>query len=226
MGYLDNTTVTIDAILTKKGRELLSKGSTNFNITQFALADDEVDYTLWNPDNPNGSDFYGSVIQSMPLLEAFPDETQSMRYKLVTLPKGVTKIPVVGTLENISAITLNVNGSIDVTPTIINGALTSIGGIPTQTLDNTILGYTAIIGDNTLVDIVPIGTVPTVNATVPTFIGDRESAQTISVIGFKFKITRKIGSYLALDGVKQTTLTLIGNQTGGQITIPITLQPA
>ena len=41
MGYLDNTSVTIDAILTIKGRELLARGGNAFNITQFAVGDDE-----------------------------------------------------------------------------------------------------------------------------------------------------------------------------------------
>jgi len=49
MGYLNNTTVTIDAILTKKGRELLAKNDGSFRITQFSLSDDEIDYTLYNP---------------------------------------------------------------------------------------------------------------------------------------------------------------------------------
>jgi len=53
MGYLDNTIVTVDAILTKKGRELLARGDGTFNITQFALADAEVDYTLYNPNHPS-----------------------------------------------------------------------------------------------------------------------------------------------------------------------------
>jgi hypothetical protein len=53
MGYLNNSVVTVDAILTTKGRELLAQG--NFNITQFALADDEIDYTLYNPNHPSGS---------------------------------------------------------------------------------------------------------------------------------------------------------------------------
>ena len=48
MGYLNNSTITVDAILTKKGRELLAAGSSDFNITQFALGDDEVDFGLWN----------------------------------------------------------------------------------------------------------------------------------------------------------------------------------
>ena len=53
MGYLNNQVVTVDAILTTKGRELLAKGDGSFNITSFALSDDEIDYTLYNPNNPS-----------------------------------------------------------------------------------------------------------------------------------------------------------------------------
>ena len=94
MGFLNNTTVTVDAILTKKGRELLAQGTEAFNITKFALADDEVDYNLWDVTHPNGTDFYGKVIENMPLLEAIPDENHVMRYKLITLPKNTIKMPV------------------------------------------------------------------------------------------------------------------------------------
>ena len=95
MRYLNNQVVTVDAILTTKGRELLARGDGSFNITSFALADDEIDYTLYNPNNPSGSAFYGEAIQNMPLLEAFPDEGQMMKYKLVTLPRDTAKMPVV-----------------------------------------------------------------------------------------------------------------------------------
>ena len=94
MGYLNNQLITVDAILTKKGRELLAKGDGSFDITQFALSDDEVDYTLYNPNHPSGSAFYGEAIENMPLLEAFPDESQMMKYKLVTLPRQTAKMPI------------------------------------------------------------------------------------------------------------------------------------
>ena len=94
MGYLNNQIITVDAILTKKGRELLAKGDGSFDITQFALSDDEVDYTLYNPNHPSGSAFYGEAIENMPLLEAFPDESQMMKYKLVTLPRQTAKMPI------------------------------------------------------------------------------------------------------------------------------------
>jgi hypothetical protein len=94
MGFLDNTTITVDAILTKKGRELLARGQNEFRISKFALADDEIDYNLYDTSHPNGSNFYGAVIENMPLLEAFVDENQLMRYKLTTLPKETAKLPI------------------------------------------------------------------------------------------------------------------------------------
>lgn len=85
MGYLDKSTITVDAILTNRGRELLSQGTGNFQITKFAVADDEVDYGLYKVNHPLGSNYYGAIIENMPVLEATPDETQTMRYKLVSI---------------------------------------------------------------------------------------------------------------------------------------------
>ena len=82
MGVLDNTSVTVDAILTKKGREKLAKGEGQFRITKFALGDDEIDYNLYDVTHPNGSNFYGEAIENMNLLEAVPDQNLSLRFKL------------------------------------------------------------------------------------------------------------------------------------------------
>lgn len=111
MGYLNNTTVTVDAILTKKGRELLAKGGSAFNITQFALADDEIDYDLWNQSHPLGDAKMGIVIENLPITEAVPDETQSMKYKLITLPEGTKSIPYIST-QGTTAIALSQNNQI------------------------------------------------------------------------------------------------------------------
>ena len=91
MGVLDNTSVTVDAILTKKGREKLAKGEGQFRITKFALGDDEIDYNLYDITHPNGSNFYGQAIENMNLLEAVPDQNLSLRFKLgdiITGPGG------------------------------------------------------------------------------------------------------------------------------------------
>ena len=118
MGYLNNQVITVDAILTKKGRELLAKNDGSFRITQFALADDEIDYTLYNPDNPSGSAYYGHAIDGMPLLEAFPDENQMMKYKLVSLARGTATMPIL----QLGQTSLNIaNGApFSITPNTIN----------------------------------------------------------------------------------------------------------
>ena len=74
MGFLDNSSITVDAILTKRGREILAAGG-DLNITKFALSDEEIDYTLYDVTHPNGTDSYGAVIENMSLLEATPNRT-------------------------------------------------------------------------------------------------------------------------------------------------------
>lgn len=125
MGYLNNTIVTVDAILTKKGRELLAQGAGAFNITQFALSDDEIDYTLYNPTHPSGSAYYGEAIENMPLLEAFPDETQIMKYKLTTATRGTYILPFIASVAgNYKIIQAN---SQTITPTTSRGG--SLGNV-------------------------------------------------------------------------------------------------
>ena len=209
MGYLNNSTITVDAILTKKGRELLARGKDEFKITQFALADDEIDYDLWNPAHPLGSDYYGVIIENLPLVEASADESNTMRYKLVTLPKKTSRIPVISVGQ--SSITLTAPGQIgNIIPTTVNFAA-----------GNATLGYTAILSNSdvaTLQVTTPVarGVAPT----VPRFIGDSEAAQTISAVGFAFNLVAK--QQLVSD--VQATLTIIGNETGGRATINVTVK--
>ena len=78
MGFLDNTSISVDAILTKVGRRRLSQGT--FNITRFALSDEEIDYKLYDVTHPNGSDSYGAVIENMNLIEASAVRNSFMSY--------------------------------------------------------------------------------------------------------------------------------------------------
>jgi len=211
MGYLNNSSVTVDAILTLKGRELLAKGGDAFKITQFAVGDDEVDYTLYNPDHPLGTNFYGTIIENMPITEAIPDETQALKYKLVTLPKQTTNIPVVSVGNN--SITLPGPG----TSAIISPNTANLQG------GNTNLGYTAILSDSTVADLsVTRALQNSVLPTVPRFIGDNEDAQSIAVAGFTFRISAKT----LLVESKTATITIIGNETGGSTTINLTVDKA
>jgi hypothetical protein len=211
MGYLDNSSVTIDAILTLKGRELLAKGGNAFQITQFALGDDEIDYSLWNPDHPLGTNYYGTIIENMPITEAIPDETQALKYKLITLPKQSTNIPVI-TVGNTS-VTLAAPGD----STIIAPNTSNFQG------GNATLGYTAILSDSTVADIqVTRALQNSVLPTTPRFIGDNEDAQSVAVSGYEFRIVAK--TQLLED--KTATITVIGNETGGSVTINVTVKKA
>tara|TARA_R110001592_G_scaffold55383_2_gene169291 strand:+ start:1833 stop:2498 length:666 start_codon:yes stop_codon:yes gene_type:complete len=211
MGYLNNSSVTVDAILTLKGRELLAKGGDAFKITQFAVGDDEIDYTLWNPDHPLGTSYYGTIIENMPITEAIPDETQALKYKLVTLPKQTTNIPVVSVGNN--SIILPGPG----TSAIISPNTANLQG------GNANLGYTAILSDSTVAELAVTRALQTsVLPTVPRFIGDNEDAQSVAAAGFSFRIAAKT----LLVESKTATITIIGNETGGATTINLTVNKA
>jgi len=92
MGYLDNSSITVDAVLTKKGREILKNGG-NLNVTSFTLSDTGVDYTLWNSDHPSGSAFYGEAIENLPMLEASVHAEYNLRNRLISLNQNTVAIP-------------------------------------------------------------------------------------------------------------------------------------
>ena len=93
MGYLDSTTITVDAVLTKHGRKTLSGGNSALRVTQFTLSDTGVDYTLWNADHTSGSAFYGEAIENLPMTEANVHSQYSQRNKLVSLNRDTLSMP-------------------------------------------------------------------------------------------------------------------------------------
>ena len=127
MGYLDNSSITVDAILTKRGRELLSRNDGSFKITQFALGDDEIDYSLFNESHPNGTQYSAEAIENMPLIEAIPNGAHSMNSKLITLTRGANAIPYIS--HNYSnGLDLNQGASETITPTTFNLNGTNVAG--------------------------------------------------------------------------------------------------
>lgn len=223
MGYLDNSSITVDAILTKKGRELLAKGRTNFKITQFALADDEVDYDLWNPAHPLGSDYYGVVIESMPVTEAVPDETQSMKYKLITLPKGTTAIPYV--VLNTSQLDLTTGDTDSSSPNVVPETRYNGNNTINQANLNSVLGYTATLLDSTYLTV--RATVTVSGQTSPMnggSQGDAETANSMTVVGKTFRVFPNSSGKI-VGSVKSTKLIVTANETGGRVVIPVVLTP-
>ena len=217
MGYLDNTSITVDAILTKKGRELLAQGGIGaFNITQFALSDDEIDYTLFNENHPNGTQYSGEAIENMAITEAFPDENNIMQYKLLTLNEGTSVIPFV----SVGMTTLSM--AIGETKAIIPNTHNYNAVVAGQPEPN---GYRYTIADNRLFDLIlGGGAAATSNTNAITQITTNTTAQSVTVVGNDLNLTAKSASSLfgAYDSLT-TTVTIEGLNTGARITIPITV---
>jgi hypothetical protein len=215
MAILNNNTVTIDAILTAKGRELMARNDGSFRITQFSLADDEVDYTLYNPSQPSGSAFYGQAIEAMPLIEAFPDDTQIMLYKLVTLPRGTAKLPVISV--GYSSVNLKQGATLTITPQTLNylGATSTFeaNGYAITIADVRYLSTfssTGIAG----AEVTPTGVTQTLGSSV---------SQTL--IGTSFTLTGTTINTLFGSSLNQitTTITVLGRDSGARITVPLVI---
>jgi hypothetical protein len=205
MGFLDNTSITVDAILTKKGRELLARGQNEFKITKFALADDEIDYNLYDTSHPNGSNFYAAVIENMPLLEAFVDENQLMRYKLTTLPKETANLPILDIVGG-PTFTFDAPGTTDtITPSTRNAPQESY----TFTLFNADLASLAPEGETGFTD----------TATTTAFLNAAERKRSFTVVGKSVRLTARS---LTVD--TNTNLQVTGNTSGATVTLPITVK--
>ncbi len=209
MGYLNNQVVTVDAILTKKGRELLAQGGNAFNITQFSLSDDEVDYSLYNPNHPSGSAYYGEAIENMPVLEAFPNELQTMKYKLVTLPRSTAVMPTIALDTGVIQ--------------LVTGQSTVIAP-QTQTFEGTNAensGYTATMSNITYANITGAGASANNTLNVQQTLGTNVSK---TVTGNTFTLAATSINIFGSLSVLYATLTLVGRDTGARLQVPVELR--
>lgn len=213
MSYLNNTYITVDAIITKKGKELLAKNDGSFKITQFACADDEIDYTLYNPNHPKGSAYYGEAIENMPILEAVIDETQIMQSKLVTLPRGTSKIPVIQLGFDI--ISLKQGGSLTISPNTLNYLNT------TNTIEAD--GYIFTIQDiRFLSNFRGVGLTNTSVTPVDNFYTGNKLSK--SEVGTSFAITATtLDTLFDETNTITTSVTIVGKNSGARINVPLTV---
>lgn len=215
MAYLNNSSIIVDAILTKKGRELLARNDGSFRITQFSLSDDEVDYTLYNPTHPSGSAFYGEAIENMPVLQAFPEDTEIMKYKLITLPRGTAKLPVIDL--GYESIVLKQGSSLSITPQTLN----YLGA--TSTFEQS--GYVATIGDVRTMSAfngVGINTPEATSLNATSTIGTNVSK---TVIGTSINLTATtVNTLFGTNANLYTTLVVVGRDSGARISIPIQIK--
>ncbi len=232
MGYLDKTSITVDAILTKKGRELLARNDGSFEITQFALGDSEIDYTLFNENHPNGTQYSAEAIENMPLIEAIPDGGNMMQSKLITLARGTSAIPYIqvanqtgielaqGAVQSIKPRTFNINGN--------NQAGTESRGYRFTIVDNRLREYVQATGASAKSNSRASArrrnaAQPTVNQQTINTISNTATAET--VVGRTFTIQATTNNALFSTELPSLTTSLIieGINTGARITIPFTV---
>jgi hypothetical protein len=212
MGYLSNNELTVDAILTKAGRAKLAKGQ-DLGITKFALADDEIDYTLYEPAHPLGSAYYDYAIKNIPVMEASPDETQSMRYKLFTAPENLTNVPTIANLGNTSAASFTYSiVSIASSPATLQASwpISTVGASET---------YTIVLANSSLGFITVNDAAYTSTSTTNT----QGTPQVIVTTNAAPNLTFKANSGIKIVGTYTTTITITGNDTGATVSIPVTL---
>ena len=155
----------------------------------------------------------------MPVLEAFPDETQIMKYKLVTLPRGTSKLPILDV--GYSSISLRQGASLNINPQTLNylGASTTFEAS----------GYTATIGDVRTMSSFQGTGINTPEAEAlnnSTTIGTNVSQ---TVVGTNITLTATTTNTLftnngaARNATVQTQLTIIGRDSGARLTIPVNI---
>jgi hypothetical protein len=221
MGYLDNTSITVDAILTKKGRELLARNDGTFRITQFALGDDEIDYTLFNENHPNGTQYAAEAIENMPLIEAIPDGQNMMNSQLITLSRGRSLLPFITVpgYSDTSPIELTKGGpSISINPQTSNFSENSTTSqVETLGYKFTVINYNFLDGF-----ISDQASGPDTAVTLDTY-GDSDVAEIVQ--GSLVTITPTNEDALFPDATTTLTTTLIieGMNTGAKTTRQITI---
>jgi len=162
MAFLDNSgDIILDAVLTDTGRMRLAKGDGTFKITKFALADDEINYNLYDKNNPSGSAYYDLQILQTPVLEAFTNNTSSVKSKLLSISRddllylpviipnyfqGSARFPLAGAGEDTYIIVVDDN-----TVSTINGLAGNFVNIPAD-LDGVLNGSRAAsdVGPNSI----------------------------------------------------------------------------
>ena len=174
MGFLDNTSITVDAILTKLGRERLSQGQ--FSVTHFSLSDEEIDYKLYDVSHPNGTDSYGAVIENMNLLEAQPNKDAFMSH--------LVNESIAGATLNVGTETMTLDGNQPIT-------------IKPKTIGGPVEQYTFLIGNRNYVKFNELGfqkslTASTAELTTQTFGTPDQGSTTITVTGVESALSKNI----------------------------------
>ena len=221
MGYLDKTSITVDAILTKRGRELLAKNDGSFAITQFALGDDEIDYSLFNENHPNGTQYSAEAIENMPLIEAMPDGANMLQSRLITLRRGTSAIPYIK-VANQTGIELVKGTTININPQTYNISGNNLASYEPG-------GYRFTLIDNRLRDEFRANVRTTQNQQANqieasyTALSNVAAQETITARSVMIRATQNNALFTATLTSLTTSIIIEGVTTGARLTIPFTV---
>ena len=207
MGYLDNSSITVDAVLTKKGREILKDGG-NLNISSFTLSDSGVDYSLWNPEHPDGSAYYGEAIENLPMLEASVHAEYNLSNRLISLKQPTVAIPalILGNMDKTNGSTKTFNEGDE------NDGTINVKIVGYNSMNK--LGYSLIIQDTSIVT-TPHTSIGGISGTSRMFLPETgiPSAQEFEFNGDTFKLNP-----LQQDSAgKSTNVTVMDKELGAYV---------
>ena len=220
MGFINNTSTILNAVLTKKGRQYLAKSDGKFSITKFALSDDEIDYTLWDRAHPLGSDYYGAVLESTPMLEPCVDPEVVMKYKLFTMPVGTKALPYIANVTPSSllgdnALVTGYNPDNQPNWAVENHVInpTTQGAEGAFTMEN----YSFLVLNKNVVDI-GIGQGDDVNYNVGAIYNEESGRLVKKVVGRVATITTAIGT---VGTSRETSIIITGQMSGAVYVLPV-----
>jgi hypothetical protein len=214
MGYLDNSTIVVDAVLTKQGRKLLALGQ-GLNISYFTLTDTGVDYSLWNPDHPSGSAYYGEAIENLPNLEALPNSAYFMRNNLLTLNRNVKAMPYV---------TLNGQGigqAASFTWPIGNTQAYPIA-LALENMEAESIGWQMVVPDSSLIVVSGNWTASAIGGNVQQYLNDQEISNAV-VYEAPGTVNNVTINRQSTATTRSLTLTFISKSTGAYKHITLTM---
>lgn len=171
MGFLDNSgDIILDAVLTDTGRMRLARGDGSFNVAKFALGDEEINYGLYNSSHSSGSAYYDVEILQTPVLEAFTNNTSTMKSKLITISRtNILYLPIIKLNES--------NGGVKASK---HSEGVHLIGVDSNTVDNSTSG----LNFNGSVDGLINGYIPSDNANIICFdqgIDNSEAIKTVAI---------------------------------------------
>ena len=225
MGFINNTSYILNAVLTRKGKEYLAKSGGEFKITKFALSDDEVDYSLWDTAHPKGTNYFGAIIESTPMIEPSVDPEVVMKYKLITIPEGSKAGPYISNVtpseglvdDNFLSYNVDVDNNINQEEHSFTG-ITTLGAQGVFTKEN----YSFLILNRNVVDIggLILG-VP--DYTMGSQIGDEATGRLSKRLIGK-SVSVKAQPLAPSPGILKTSLIITGQSSGAIFVVPITVK--